>query len=752
VSIFNKASHLPKIAVIGNYLPRQCGIATFTTDLCSSLAQEMGRDDFVGAIAMDDTIDGYAYPSAVKFQIQAQRQVDYLRAAEFINVSDFDAVILQHEYGIFGGKSGTYIIHLLKQLRMPIIATLHTVLDDPTEEQRAVLEDLANYCARLVVMSTRAISILNDVYNIPEEKTILIPHGIPDLPFVDASFHKDQFGVERNKVLLTFGLLSPGKGIEHLIDAMPEIIRSHPDVIYMVLGATHPHIRKISGEAYRHSLQQKVAQLGIEDHVQFHNQFVTFEMLCQYIGAADVYITPYLSPKQITSGTLAYTLGAGKAVVSTPYWYAEELIGNDRGRLVPFANPEALSTQINELLSDDIERNAIRKRAYQHCRPMVWKEVARSYLELIDDSIQERTVLPQSQFGQSFISTLIDELPEVKLNHLLVLTDDTGIIQHAKYSTPNRYEGYCSDDNARALIASCMHYDQTEDETVIPLIHRYLSFLHHAYNYQKKAFRNFMSYDRRWLEEVGSEDSQGRTMWALGAAVRFAPNTSIRDHATHLFTHGLPMLDGLEAPRAWAFSIIGLHHYLAIYGGDASARRSRNDLAERLFNLYEKNHTPSWLWFEDIVTYSNAKLSQALLLAGQWIPNGDMFDAGLESLRWLLDQHIHSEGHLSLIGNDQWYRRNGEKSNFDQQPVDAMCLVEACVEAYRVTRDKKWLEYARLCFAWFLGRNDCKVPMYNFVTGGCHDGLEPDGVNANQGAESTLAWLISVLNMKEMMG
>ncbi|MFW6254845.1 MAG: glycosyltransferase family 4 protein, partial [Chitinivibrionales bacterium] len=594
--IFSKVGNSPKIAVIGNYLPRQCGIATFTTDLCDSLAKEIGRKDHIGAIAMDDTIDGYAYPSAVKFQIQAQRQADYIRAAEFINVSDFDALILQHEYGIFGGKSGAYIIHLLKQLRMPIIATLHTVLDEPTEEQRTILTELANYCARLVVMSSRAISILKDIYNIPEEKVTLIPHGIPDLPFVDPSFHKDQFGVERNKVMLTFGLLSPGKGIEHLIDAMPAIIEKHPDVIYIILGATHPHIKKVYGDAYRHGLQQKVAQLGIEDHVQFHNQFVTIDMLCQYIGAADVYITPYLSPKQIASGTLAYTLGAGKAVVSTPYWYAEELIGEDRGRLVPFADPDALAHHVADLLGDDVERNAIRKRAYQHCRHMVWKEVARRYLELIDSIIKERIEFPQPHYGKSFLLTMIDELPEVRLKHLSMLTDDTGIVQHAKYATPNRFEGYCSDDNARALIATCMHYHQSEDDTVIPLIHRYLSFLHHAYNGEQKRFRNFLTYDRHWLEEVGSEDSQGRTMWALGAAVRFSPNSSIRDHATHLFSHGLPMLETLQHPRAWAFSIIGLHHYLAIYGGDASARRSRKELSQKLFALYLKNRSKSWLW------------------------------------------------------------------------------------------------------------------------------------------------------------
>ncbi len=746
-----KASQIAKIAVIGNYLPRQCGIATFTTDLCEALKRELKTDESVGAIAMDDTVDGYQYPSTVKFQIQASSQSDYLRAAEFINVSDFDAVILQHEYGIFGGKFGAHIIHLLKALRMPIITTLHTVLDEPSEEQRAILLELANYSSRLVVMSAKAIGILKTVYDIPEEKISFIPHGIPDVPFVDPSFYKDQFGVERNKVILTFGLLSPGKGLEYMIEAMPSVLEKHSDVVYIVLGATHPHVRKVSGEEYRHRLQQRVAHLGIEDYVQFHNQFVTLEALCQYIGAADVYATPYLSPKQITSGTLAYTLGAGKAVVSTPYWYAQELLADDRGKLVGFGDARAISRAVNAMFADDVDRNALRKRAYQYCRPMIWKEVARSYIGLVGKSMRERISTPRPHHSEKYLSTIIDELPKINLKHLRVMTDDTGILQHANYATPDRFHGYCTDDNARALIVVCEHFWQTEDDSVLPLIHTYLSFLHYAFNRDTGRFRNFMSFDRKWLEEEGSEDSHGRTMWGLGAAVRFAPNSSIRDHATHLFNHGIGALESLQAPRAWAFSIIGLHHYLATYGGDASARRRRNELAEQLFTLFEEHADNDWLWFEPVVTYANAKLAQALILAGQWIPNGEMFDAGLTSLKWLLKQQITPDGHLSIIGNSQWYSRSGERSSFDQQPIDAMALIEACVEAYVSTRDKYWLEQARLCFGWFLGRNDLRAHMYNFVTGGCHDGLEPDGVNANQGAESTLAWLLSLLTLQGIL-
>jgi glycosyltransferase involved in cell wall biosynthesis len=747
-----KKYDLNSVAVIGNYLPRLCGIATFTTDLCNALSEELGDQGEVIALAMDDIIGGYSYPERVKFQLRANVQADYLRAADFVNVNQFDVVILQHEYGIFGGKQGAHILRLLKNLRMPILTTLHTVLAEPTDEQRVIIHELARYSEQLVVMSEKARDVLFDPFEIPESQITLIPHGIPDVAFVDPSFHKDQFGVEDRKVILSFGLLNPGKGIEYMIDAMPKIVAEHPNAVYIVLGATHPHVKKATGDAYRHGLLQKVNKLGLDDHVLFHNQFVSLEVLCQYLGAADVYVTPYVSPAQVTSGTLAYALGSGKAVVSTPYWYAEELLSEGRGRLVPFGDSDTMAREISDLLSKDLERNAMRKRAYQYTRPMVWKEVAKKYLELAVAALRRRISSPKPRHGEVMTPKILDELPEVNLAHLRSLTDDTGMLQHANYSTPNRYHGYCVDDNARALIATSMYCAMRQDESVVPLIHKYLAFLFHAFDHKTGRFRNFMSYERTWLEKVGSEDSQARAIWGLGVGVKYALNDATRDMATRLFLEALRKVETFSSPRAWAFVLVGLHAYLDVYSGDAAARRLRIVLAEKLHEAFVKNADDDWPWCENTVTYANAKLPHALLLSGQWIPEPKMHETGLRVLKWLLEQQTAPDGHLSVIGNSAWLTRDGARSNFDQQPIDIMALMGACAEAFRSTGDKKWLEQSRRCLAWFLGRNDLNAIIYDFKTGGCRDGLQPHGPNANQGAESTLAWLVSLLTMFELLG
>ena len=747
-----KKYELNSVAVIGNYLPRLCGIATFTTDLCNALSEELRNQGEILALAMDDIVGGYTYPDRVKFQLRANVQSDYLRAADFINVNQFDVVILQHEFGIFGGKQGAHILHLLKSLRMPVLTTLHTALTEPSDEHRVIIRELARYSERLVVMSDKARNILHDTFGIPDSQITFIPHGIPDVAFVDPSFHKDQFGVEDRKVILSFGLLSPGKGIEHMIDAMPEIVAKHPEAVYIILGATHPHVKKATGDAYRHGLLQKVNKLGLEDYVHFHNQFVSLEVLCQYLGAADVYVTPYISPAQVTSGTLAYAIGLGKAVVSTPYWYAEELLSEGRGRLVPFVDSGAMAREINDLLSNDLERNAMRKRAYQYARPMVWKGVARNYLELAVATLKRRVSSPKPRHGETRTPKILDELPEVNLAHLRSLTDDTGILQHANYSTPNRYHGYCVDDNARALIATSMYHAMHKDDSIIPLIHKYLAFLFHAFDRETERFRNFMSYERTWIEKVGSEDSQARAIWGLGVGVQYALNDAIRDMATRLFLEALRKVETFSSPRAWAFILVGLHAYLDVYSGDAAVRRLRIVLAEKLYEAFAGNADDDWPWCENTVTYANAKLPHALLLSGQWIPEPRMHETGLKVLKWLLEQQAAPDGHLSVIGNSGWLIRDGARANFDQQPIDIMALVGACAEAFRSTGDKKWLEESRRCLTWFLGRNDLSAVVYDFKTGGCRDGLQPHGPNANQGAESTLAWLISLLSMFEILG
>lgn len=737
------------IALLGTYVPRQCGIATFTQDLRNAIAAELGEHNTT-VLAMDDSPESYPYPRDVGFQIQAHKQTDYRTAAELLNINQTDAALIQHEFGIFGGQDGSYLLNLLRRLRMPIITTLHTVLDDPTEGQREVMRELARLSDRLVVMSHMAVDLLHKHNNVPREKIAVIPHGIPDLPFVDPSFHRDQFGLEGKKLMLTFGLLSPGKGLEVAIKAMPRIVEKHPGVVYLILGATHPHVFKREGNAYRDSLARMAEKLGVRENVLFHNRYVRLDELCKYLEAADIYVTPYLSEKQITSGTLAYALGAGKAVVSTPYWHATELLSDGRGRLFPFGDHNALADHVIQLLDDEVERNAMRKRAYLYGRPMVWKEVGRAYINLAREVLTQRSERPRPALLFRPDKPETESLPEISLTHLFRMTDDTGIFQHAVYHVPDRFHGYCVDDVARALVVALLNYHLRNDESTLPLADIYLSFMHHGFNREHGRFRNFMSYDRQWLEEIGSEDVHGRGIWALGIATALAPNGSTLALATRMFNEALKAAESLRSPRAWAFTMVGIHSYLRRFGGDTTIRRIRSDLAYRLYDMFKRNGDERWPWCEDIVTYANAKLPHALILSGQWIPDHEMLNQGLRSLSWLVDLQLADDGVVSVIGNSGWMTRQGFRAKFDQQAIEVMALIEACAEAFRATRDAIWITRARKFLYWFLGNNDTHSILYDYQTGGCRDGLHNDGPNLNQGAESTLAWLISLLTIYEL--
>jgi glycosyltransferase involved in cell wall biosynthesis len=740
------------IAIVGNYIPRRCGIATFTHDLCEALSQKLPNPDNIIAIAMDDIEEGYNYPERVKFEVRENIIRDYINAADFLNLNQIDTIIVQHEYGIFGGKDGINIIQMLKNLKIPIITTLHTVLTNPTKAQLLIIQELAKYSQKFVVMAHKALEILNNIYDIPKSMISIIPHGIPDVPFVDPIFYKDKFGIEDKKVILTFGLIGPSKGIEYMIEAMPNVIKKFNDIIYIILGATHPSLLRTNGEEYRHFLLRKVKKLGLEEHVQFHNKFVELKTLTEYLIATDIYVTPYLSKEQITSGTLAYAVGSGNAVVSTPYLFAEELLANGKGRLVPFRDSGGLAKEINDLLSHEHKRNSIRKNAYLYGREMVWKEVAERYLRLIAEVFEQRPAYPVELPVHDDATKIIDELPVINLHHFQVMTDKTGILQHAFFTIPNRDHGYSLDDNARALITSCMYYDLRKDEKIIKYIKIYLAFIYHAFNYDKGRFRNFMSYDRTWSEEIGSEDSHSRALWALGFAVNYTPNKPIKDMATRLFGDSISAVEKFTSPRAWSFAILGMSYYLETLGGDARVRKIHEFLAEKLYGLYKNTFKPDWPWFEEKLTYANASLSHGLIIAGQRLSRLDILNAGVSSLEWLIDKQISPEGHISIIGNHKWHTKNGEKSKFDQQPIETMNLVIACSTVFKYTGEKKWIDNARKCFSWFLGQNDLGAQLYNYQTGGCKDGLHSMGTNSNEGAESTLAWLISLITMYKLFG
>jgi len=748
LKIADRTDRYEKVAFVGNYLPRRCGIATFTTDLCESLAREAPEIGCL-AVAMNDKPEGYRYPERVRFEVRQNEPNDYRRVADFLNMSQVGIVCLQHEYGIFGGPAGSHILSLLRELQTPVVTTLHTVLKNPDEQQLYVMKEICKRSERIVVMGKRAIEFLTEVYQVPEEKIDFIHHGIPDVPFIDPNFYKDQFGVEGRRVLLTFGLISPNKGIEYMIEALPKIIAKHPDVVYIVLGATHPQVKKVYGEEYRLRLQRKVRELGVHEHVIFHNRFVELEELCEFIGTADIYVTPYLNEAQVVSGTLAYSLGAGKAIISTPYWYAQEILGDGRGRLVPFRDSDQLAEQVIELLDKEVERHSMRKKAYNFGRQMIWKEVVKCYLKSFDLAREMRGRAHHGVFVAKTVDPLQIELPEIDLRHLKVLSDNTGIIQHATYTVPNLKEGYTTDDNARALIVAVLAQNTMDDDPALRrLAARYLAFLHFAFNEQTGRFHNFLSYDRKWLDEEGSEDSHGRALWGLGSAVGYSKDPGITAVALNLFDRALPAAEHLHHIRAWAFAIVGIHAYLRRFGGDSEARRVRETLANRLFEKFESNVEDDWPWPEDFLTYANAKLPHALLLSGQWMQRGDMVDMGLRCLDWLTKVQTAPNGHFSPIGNQGWYQRGGERAWFDQQPIEAYSTLSACLEAYNVTRDKRWRFEARRAFDWFLGQNDLGIPLYDYTTGGCRDGLHPDRANENQGAESTLVWLLSLLEMR----
>ncbi|MFH1195399.1 MAG: glycosyltransferase family 4 protein [bacterium] len=735
-----------RIAFIGNYLPRQCGIATFTTDLCEAIAIQYKKTTCI-ALPVNDVITGYAYPTRVRFELTEKDIDSYLRASDFLNINNVDLICLQFEYGIFGGKAGSHILALLRGLRMPIVTTLHTILKNPDPDQRRVLEEVAALSDRLVVMSERGSEFLQEIYNVSPGKIDLIPHGIPDVPFVDPSFNKDLFGVEGKIVLLSFGLLSSNKGIETVISALPDIVARYPDIVYIVVGATHPHVIQHEGETYRLSLQWLAQQKGVESNVIFYNRFVSLEELVEFISAADIYITPYLNEAQITSGTLAYTLGAGKAVISTPYWYAQEVLSEGRGVLVPFRDPSALAGQVINLLDNEAERHAMRKRAYMFGRAMIWSEVAQRYMESFERARKERRHYIPPGFTAKALDKFPGELPPLKLDHLDHMTDDTGMFQHALFTVPNYSHGYTTDDNARALLVSIL-LDELGSSESLGLASRYLAFLGFSFNDQTKRFRNFMDYQRNWLEESGSDDSHGRALWALGTVLSHSETPAFNSMAGWLFEQTLPAILLTTSPRAWAFALIGIYEYLHKFGGDRRASQVRDELAGRLLTLYQSNRSEEWRWYEKELSYCNAALPHAILTCGKSIPNKDMTDAGLESLNWLADLQRAGAGHFVPIGSNGFYQKDGERARFDQQPVEAQAMVSACLEAFRITGNKFWDKEARRAFEWFLGRNDLNLSVYDPTTGGCRDGLHSDRLNENQGAESTLAFLQSLLELR----
>ena len=740
-------SNTKNVAFLGDYTPRRCGIATFTADICEAVAEEFpGAQCIVGSV--NDRPEGYDYPERVRFEIDEQELDSYRRAAEFLNINNVEVVSVQHEFGIYGGPAGSHLLEFLRDVRMPAVTTLHTVLSEPNADQRAVMEQLDLLSNRFVVMAERGRNMLETIYGVAPEKIDLIPHGVIDMPFIDSNFFKDVFGVEGKTVLLTFGLLSPNKGIEYVIDALPAILAQHPNIVYLVLGATHPHLISREGEAYRRKLELLAEERGVKDKVIFHNRYVSLEELKEFIGAADIYITPYLNEAQVTSGTLAYTYGSGKAIISTPYWHAQELLAGERGVLVPFRDAPAIAEGVNHYLSNPTLMTAMRKRAWKAGREMIWPVVARRYMESFERARASLSVPSIETVAERKIENANYPMPSLKLDHLFKMSDHTGIFQHAIYNVPNYHEGYCTDDNARAFIFTVL-LQELGDATpeIEKLSSSYLAFLWYAFDANTCRFRNFMNHHREWIERAGSEDSHARALWAVGTALGRSRDDGHRNLCALLFQRGLPPVARFSSPRAWAFALLAIHEYLRTFAGDRVVAQMRDVLAGQLVGLYRANSSPGWQWFEKTATYDNAKLSHALILSGHWTSNGDMLEIGLASLRWLLEAQTAEGGHFAPIGCHGFWTQGGKPARFDQQPLEAHAMASACLEAHGVTNDVYWQIAARRCFEWFLGRNDLGQPLYDATTGGCRDALLQDHLNQNQGAESSLAFYLTLVEL-----
>lgn len=730
---------IPRICFVSSYPPRECGIATFTYDLRQAISQ-LCPDARTGVIAMTNTSEGYDYPPEVVFEIRRQEISDYALAADYANLSGFEMICVQHEFGIFGGPEGRYIIEMMEGLRAPIVSILHTVLATATPGYCESLRRVAALSDQVVVLNRRAVPILTDVYGVPENKIHMIHHGVPEAPFIDPNYYKDNFAVEGRLVILTFGLLSRNKGIEMVLEALPEIVRLHPEVVYIVLGATHPEVKRVEGEEYREWLQKRVGELGLTEHVIFDSRYVEKAELLELIGACDLYVTPYRSREQIVSGTLAYAVGMGKAVVSTPYLYAEETLADGRGQLVDFGDVAGLTEKLLDLIERPANRHRMRKLAYQYGRGMIWPEVGRRYLKLFKHAAASYRgkALPRSA---RHLSAVRFALPEVKLDYLARLTDDTGIIQHAAYGVPDRRFGYSTDDAARALIVALTHYELVGDELSLELIDRYLSFLQ-GQQLLDGHFHNFLSYSRQPVDERGSEDTLGRALWGLGEAVARGPKKTTRALAGEMFEKALGALQ-LQHPRAMAYAICGLHSFLQRYRGAALARRRLVELAEDLAGLFNVN-SPAWRWFGAELTYANAKMPHAMLLAFRTTGDERFKQIGLDSLDFLLAT-TYRRDHFDFIGNEGWYRSGGERAAFSQQPIEAGYTAEACLAAYEITGSPHYLDMARAAAEWLLGRNRLGARLYDATTGACADGLDPHGPSMNQGAESAICALLALL-------
>ncbi|PKB14608.1 glycosyltransferase involved in cell wall biosynthesis [Novosphingobium kunmingense] len=740
VQIFSRPVGRPvprrlSLALIGTYVPRKCGIATFTADVVEQLAEYHGEIAST-VYALDDADSGAQYAGGVVRVDQSEIE-SYRATARQINEAAPDAVWLQHEFGIFGGPDGEMVCELIDRIAAPLVVTFHTVLSEPSANQRRIVEHLISRASRIMVMSAHGRDLLVDLYHAPADRVAVIPHGAPDRPFGREAAFKEAMGLAGRNVLMTFGLLGPGKGLEHAIEALPAIVACHPETVYRIVGATHPNLVAQQGEVYRERLVALAERLGVAQHIEWDNRFLETPELLDQLEACDVYLTPYPNLQQATSGTLSYAVALGKAVVSTPYVHARELLADGVGVIVEPHSSGAIAEAVNALLDDREYLMATRRRAYGEGRKTIWPRFADSTAALV-----------QAAAAQPLAEIPLTATPG--MHGVLAMCDGTGMLQHAIGIVPDRRHGYCLDDNARALILM-NHAPALNPIDRLSWSSTFASFIQYAWNPDRNHFRNFMRFDRTWCEDEGSDDSNGRGLWALGDTAEHSPFPDLRDWARHLFDQTLRALDGVESPRAMAFGMLGACAVLRADGHHPQAEALIRRGALLLERLLAASRRPDWAWFEAVLGYDNPRLPQALIESGQVCGRGDWIGLGLATLDWIADRQIAANGLFRPVGSESFGQHHGQMP-FDQQPLEAQAAIEAAAAAHAAAPSQRWVDHAVTAYRWFLGANDRGAILGDIASGRCRDGVTPRGANANCGAESILAFQLGYAALQPMLG
>ncbi len=732
-----------QIANISTFLPRECGIATFSNNLLNAITSNTSETVKISSyvVALDKESDNFKYPRIVKYKIRQNHMMDYINAAKFINFSKASVCLLQHEYGIFGGESGTYILSLIHNLKIPLIVVFHTVLEEPSYTQKIIIQKLCKEASKVVVMSNLGVNFLQKIYSVPKRKIAKIEHGVPDFKFMNKDFSDKKFDFNEKKVLLTFGLINRNKGIETVLESLVEVVKKHQNIIYIILGKTHPNVLKETGEEYRTFLHQLVHKYSLEKYVYFYDYFVSDKELFNYVSATDIYVVPYLNKAQMTSGPLSYAVGAGCAVVSTPFWHAEELLSNNRGLFYDFGEAQALSKKLIYLLDNPDKMLAFQEKAYEYGRTLIWPKTGKKYAKLIEtilDNNEKITIDEEQVFNPM-------AMPYFSLEFIKKLTYSTGLIQHATYNIPNLKSGYCIDDNSRALLMTVMAWDLLKDEEALNLLPRYLSFINYMQN-EDGTFRNLLSFNHQFLDEKGTEDSFGRTIWALGYLIHKPPNSGYFQLALELFLKAVPNFITLKEIRAISFTVIGLYYFIKRNPSDEKMIVLLKNLTTKIMERINSEKDSDWVWFESKLTYSNGVIPLALFYAFKLLKEKKILNLAIEVLSFL-ENIKFKNNYLEIIGNNGWLEKGKEPAYFAQQPLNATAMVLAFYQAYTITKNEDYHKKMYISYLWFLGENRLSIPLYNFDTSGCSDGLESTGLNRNQGAESTLSYLIAHLKV-----